>query len=232
MRHMRRSPIALALACALAGCAAKQTAHAPAPTRTAAPAATASAPRLRVGVIGALQVSAAGAATTPISPSDAGSYRLVVVAPGALVAPEVRGLARSHPATQFAVVGQSVAGARERNLTGVVLRDDQAAFLGGVVAGLVVRDETSVGGRAAWVGPEERRLAGAFARGVDDVAPGVVVLRVWSPGDPASCKEAALAAIDRGALAVMAHGGACAAAAAAGAHAQNQPAFELSDFEL
>jgi basic membrane lipoprotein Med (substrate-binding protein (PBP1-ABC) superfamily) len=231
---MRRGGLAVALACVLAGCGTHRTAGSTTTTRlepgtrgtTTAPA------RLRVGVIGALQVTATGAAVSRIAPSDAGSYRLVVVAPGALSESALRALAAAHPATELAAVGLSVDHIPERNLAGIVLRDDQAALLGGIVAGLVVREQTSVGGRAAWVGPQERALATAFARGVTDVAPGATVLRVWSTRDPAACKEAALSAIDRGALAVMAHGGMCANAAAAGAHTQNQPALQLSDFEL
>jgi basic membrane lipoprotein Med (substrate-binding protein (PBP1-ABC) superfamily) len=231
---MRRGATALVLACVIAGCGTQQRAATTAQTttQTTPRQTTTSAAQLRVGVVGPLQVPATGAAISPIAPSDAGAYRLVLVAPNTLSKAGLRALAAAHPATQFAAVGASVQSASERNLAGIVLRDDQAALLGGIVAGLVVRAQTSVGGRAAWVGPEERRLAADFARGVTDVAPGATVLRVWSPSDPASCKEAALSAIDRGALAVMAHGGACATAAAAGAHTQNQPALRLSDFEL
>ena len=75
-------------------------------------------------------------------------------------------------------------------------------------------------------------LAAAFARGAHDVAPGTIVLRAWSRDGPAACKEAALGAIGRGAVVVMAHGGLCAAAAIAGAHQQNVVGLRLSDFEL
>lgn len=183
-------------------------------------------------MIGPLVVSAPGASVVGTTPAAAGGNRLVLLSADRMPLAQAALLARAHRETQFAIVGASAKAEHLANLTGVVLRDDQAALLGGIVAGLVIRDQTSVGGRVAWVGPQERRLAGAFARGVQDVAAGATVLRVWSSRDPAACKEAALSAIDRGAVTVMAHGGACAAAAASGAHEQNQPALAVADFEL
>jgi hypothetical protein len=60
----------------------------------------------------------------------------------------------------------------------------------------------------------------------------VTILRAWSRSTPASCKEAALAAIGRGAVAVMAHDGLCADAAVDGAHQQNKVGLRISDFEV
>jgi hypothetical protein len=113
-----------------------------------------------------------------------------------------------------------------------VLNDEQAAQLGGVVAGLVAEEQGGLEARIAWVGPPEPALAGAFARGAQAVHPGVTVLRPTSGELPASCKEAALGAIARGAVVVMAHDGLCAEAAIAGAHQQNHAGLQISDFEL
>jgi basic membrane lipoprotein Med (substrate-binding protein (PBP1-ABC) superfamily) len=96
----------------------------------------------------------------------------------------------------------------------------------------VVAEQGGMNARIAWVGPQERPLAAAFARGAQDVQPGMTVLRAWSGAPPSSCKEAALGAIARGAVVVMAHGGLCAEAAIAGAHQQNHVGLQLSDFEL
>jgi basic membrane lipoprotein Med (substrate-binding protein (PBP1-ABC) superfamily) len=230
----RAAAVVLVGTCVLAGCGGAQhevatTTHSPRPVhRTSARRP----PGLRVGVIGTLTVSAPGASVVQTTTAGAGEDRLVLVDARQAPLPVAVQLARAHPATQFAAIGASAKAQHLPNLAGVVLRDDEAALLGGIVAGLVLRDQTSVGGRVAWVGPQERRLAGAFARGVQEVAPGATVLRVWSSRDPAACKEAALSAVDRGAVAVMAHGGDCAAAAASGAHEQNQPALDLGDFEL
>jgi basic membrane lipoprotein Med (substrate-binding protein (PBP1-ABC) superfamily) len=140
--------------------------------------------------------------------------------------------AAAHPETHYALVGASVAGTGLTNLAGIVLRHDQAARLGGVVAGLIVADEGGRQPRVAWVGPEERALADAFREGVHDVEPAAVVLRQRSADRPAACKESSLEAISRGATVVMAHRGLCAEAAIAGAHQQNAPGLRLSDFEL
>ena len=76
------------------------------------------------------------------------------------------------------------------------------------------------------------KLVWALARGAQEVRPGTTVLRAWSRDDPASCKEAALGALSRGAVAIMAHRGSCAAAAVAGAHQQNVVGLRIADFEL
>jgi hypothetical protein len=84
----------------------------------------------------------------------------------------------------------------------------------------------------AWVGPRDEPLAASFARGAQSVRPGTIVLRAWSNDVPATCKEAALGAIARGAVVVMAQQGLCAEAAIAGAHQQNRVGLQISDFEL
>jgi basic membrane lipoprotein Med (substrate-binding protein (PBP1-ABC) superfamily) len=112
-----------------------------------------------------------------------------------------------------------------------VLKDDDAAYLAGVTAGIAA-GESGDATRVAWVGPVERALAVAFGRGVHAAAPGVAVLHQWSRSVPARCKEAALTGLGRSAVVVMAHGGLCAAAAASAAHEQNVPALELDDFLL
>jgi hypothetical protein len=83
----------------------------------------------------------------------------------------------------------------------------------------------------AWVGPQNRRLAAAFAQGVHRALPGATVLDEWSRSIPARCKEAALAGIDRGAMVVAADRGLCAEAAVVAARQQNVPGLQLSDFE-
>jgi basic membrane lipoprotein Med (substrate-binding protein (PBP1-ABC) superfamily) len=138
--------------------------------------------------------------------------------------------ARAHPASQFALVGASARAEHVANLTGVVLKESDAAYLAGIVAGLAAVDLD--GARVAWVGPQERPLAAAFTRGVHASARSVTVLRQWTRAVPARCKEAALTSFDRGAVVVMAHGGLCAAAAADAAHDHNLPALSLDDFLL
>ena len=160
------------------------------------------------------------------------AYPLVVVSADAASLATVEAAALAHPTSHFAYVGGSTKGRRQANLVGIVLDDAQAAQLGGVVAGLVAVDQGGIAARVAWVGPPEPALTSAFSRGAQSVNPGVTVLRANASDLPAACKEAALGAIARGAVAVMAHAGLCADAAIAGAHQQNHVGLRISDFEL
>jgi basic membrane lipoprotein Med (substrate-binding protein (PBP1-ABC) superfamily) len=224
----------LVLACLTAGCGGGTSKTAAVATTTAPgaarPATTADA--LRIGVDGDLSVQVPGAIAEHGRLAAVVGDALVVVSAADRAAAGVPAAAVAHPITHFALAGASARGRHLPNLAGLVLRHDQAARLGGVVAGLVASEEGASATRVAWVGPREPPLAAAFVRGVHDAAPGTVVLRVWSRDRPAACKEAALGAIARGAAIVMARGGRCAAAAIAGAHQQNHPGLQLSDFEL
>lgn len=224
---MRAALIVLALACA--GCGGAR--HVAAVTTTTAKASPPLG--LRVGVAGALDVRPVQGVrfvhgrleTMPALP-------LVLVSAETARLTDVLAVARRYPTSHYAYIGGSLAGSRQANVVGIVLRDDEAALLGGFVAGLVAGEEGGISPRVAWVGPEEQTLANAFAEGVHDAAPNVTVLRAWSADAPAACKEAALAAIGRGAVAVMAHRGLCADATVEGAHQQNDAGLRVSDFEL
>jgi basic membrane lipoprotein Med (substrate-binding protein (PBP1-ABC) superfamily) len=230
---MRAALIALSVLCAgaAAGCGgASHTA-----TVSAKAAAVPSQPQgLRVAVVGPLEVrpvpgvwigGKAPLARTPASP-------LVLVSAEAADVTAVEAAARQNPSSHYVYVGGSTKGHHRPNLVGIVLDDAQAAQLAGVVAGLVAGEQGGLDPRIAWIGPQEAALAAAFARGAHNVQPGTIVLRAWSGNRPAACKEAALGAIARGAVVVMAHGGLCADAAIAGAHQQNRVGLQLSDFEL
>ena len=207
---MRAALTALALLCAgtCAGCGGARPSTAPT-TTVATKRAPAPTLGLRVGVLGPLEVKpVAGAAIAvghalPTMPA----YPLVIVSAQAADLTAVRSVAARYPTSHY-------------------------AYLAGVVAGLVVSDQGGPDARIAWVGPQEQALATAFARGAQEVRPGTTVLRAWSSALPAACKEAALGAIGRGAVVVMAHGGLCARAAIAGAHQQNRVGLQISDFEL
>jgi len=198
----------------------------PHPTRTVAKAG------LRIGVVGPLRVSVAGAVSEPGTLAQSAGDALVVVSAASNDLAAVVAEADAHPTSHYALIGASSSTSRRPNVAGLVLDDKQALLLGGVVAGLVAADQGGRDARVAWVGPQERRLAGAFARGTHTILPGATVLRAWSRDNPASCKEAALGAVGRGAVVVMAHGGTCAQAALAGAHEQNRVGLQLSDFEF
>jgi hypothetical protein len=223
-----RATLVVLIGLLLAGCggAGKQVA---ATTTVAAPSQPAG---LRVGVVGDLSLHVQGATIRNVSLRRAADETLVLVSAEDPASASLPGQAAAHPGTHYVLVGGSAAGQRLPNLAGIVLREDQAARLGGIVAGLAVHEGTDNSARVAWVGPQERALAAAFVRGVHETAPGTTVLRAWSPKRPAACKESALGAIARGATVVMAARGLCAEAAIAGAHERNQPGLQLSDFEL
>jgi basic membrane lipoprotein Med (substrate-binding protein (PBP1-ABC) superfamily) len=217
----------IALAGLLAGCGGAHVA-ATTTTTTAKPAPTG----LAIGVVGPLDVSVPGAHEVRGTLRQVGDSPLVVVSASVADAAAVARAAEAHPGSHFALVGAPTTGFRRHNLVGLVLRDEDAARLAGVVAALVASDEGGSDTRIAWVGPEERKLLAAFTRGAHETTPGVTVLHAWSRRAPAACKEAALAAVARGAVVVMAHEGECASAAIAGANEQNLVGLRVSDFEL
>jgi hypothetical protein len=224
-----RAALIVLVACA-AGCGGAR--HA---TTTTVRAVTHTAPPagLRVGLVGPLAVRVGGAATVShVSLGRSGTNRLVVVSAQSAALAAVAAAAAAHPQTHYVLVGAATRGERRPNLVGIVLRDDQAAFLGGVVAALVAADEGGTPRRVAWVGPQEASLSAAFGRGAHSIDPAMGILHEASRNTPAACKEAALAAIGRGAAVVMAQGGVCAEAAVAGAHQQNHVGLRLADFEL
>ncbi|HEY2778997.1 MAG TPA: BMP family ABC transporter substrate-binding protein [Gaiellaceae bacterium] len=221
---MRRVVPVLASVLVLSGCggAARDTATTTA-TRTTAPSG------LRIGVIGSLTIDVPGIVPRRETLARIADDPLVIVDSHAASPTAVADAARAHPTIHFALVGASVKGLHAPNLAGLVLKEEDAAYLAGVTAGLSAA-ESGAAARVAWVGPEERALAAAFGRGVHAAAPGVAVLHQWSRSVPARCKEAALTGLGRSAVVVMAHGGLCAAAAASAAHEQNVPALALGDF--
>jgi basic membrane lipoprotein Med (substrate-binding protein (PBP1-ABC) superfamily) len=232
--RMRAALIALLLLCAgsAAGCGSAS------PTTTTTTAKRAIVPSrtvgLRVAVVGPLDVRAVPRAsiTRVAALSPVAGYPLVVVSAHAADIAAVEAVAQRHPTSHYVYVGGSTKGHRRSNLVGLVLNDAQAAQLGGVVAGLVAAEQGGREARVAWVGPQQGALAAAFTRGARDVRPTTIVLRASSTDLPAACKEAALGAIARGAVVVMADGGLCADAAIAGAHQQNRVGLQISDFEL
>jgi len=219
---MRLVPVLL---CVLAASACGAKHHAAATTTTQTTAASG----LRIGVVGPLTIDVPGIVPRHETLTHIADDPLVVVDAHTTAPDVVAAVARAHPTIHFALVGASVKGQHAPNLAGVVLKEDDAAYLAGVTAGLAAA-ETGAAARVAWVGPEERALAAAFGRGVHAAAPGVAVLHQWSRSVPARCKEAALTGLGRSAVVVMAHRGLCAAAAASAAHEQNMPALALGNF--
>jgi basic membrane protein A len=143
----------------------------------------------------------------------------------------VGAIARAHPSAHFVLVGRSYEGVHAPNVAGVLFRDDEAAYLAGVVAALVTAEEGALDAEVAWVGGARPALVRAFARGAHAVDRGVTVARTWSVPDPTLCKEAAITAIGRGAGVIFTGRGGCAEGALAAARDQNAVGLALGDFE-
>ena len=227
-----RAALGLLLLVLVTGCGGAPGTVQTVATTALRPADTTATPPLRVGVVGDLPIDVPGTVVQHGTLEEVSQAQLVLVSASAATLSEVAAAARANPSAHYALIGAATKGDRATNLVGAVLRDDEAARLAGVVAGLVAAGEPGAAPKIAWVGPEERKLAGAYGKGARSVLGRVVVLRQWSRSLPSRCKEAALTAIGRGALVVAAHGGACAAGAAAAAHEHNLPALRLGDFEL
>ena len=225
---MRMRAALIALAVLLTGCGAREAST----TTTTTPRSKPVPAGLAVGVVGPLEVSVPGTHEVRGTLKQVAGSPLVVVSASRADTATVAGVAATHPDSHLVLVGAPTTGFRRDNLVGVVFENEDAARLGGVVAALVASDEGGTDARIAWVGPEERKLLSAFTRGARESSAGVTVLHAWSTRTPAACKEAALAAVERGAVVVMAHGGPCAAAAIAGANEQNHAGLQVSDFEL
>jgi basic membrane lipoprotein Med (substrate-binding protein (PBP1-ABC) superfamily) len=220
-------PAAACAALLLAGCGsstAERRATTTHPSTTPA--------RLTVRLVGPLDVSLPGVRAVRAPLVAPGSEPLVLAAASAASPRAVAAAAARNPGTHYALVGASTQGDKQPNLVGVTYRTDQAARLGGILTGLVAAGQGGNQARVAWVGPGSKAVTRSFSRGVRLAAPGATVLLAPSPSTPARCKEAALAAILDGAVAVMAGEGLCAAAVASAAAEQNRVAASLADFEL
>ena len=180
---------------------------------------------LHVGVVGPLEARAPGAIVERGRLGDLAGDRLVLVS-AASSAVGRSGGCRRRASGDALRARRRVGGGQQGspNLAGIVLRHDQAARLGGVVAGLIVADEGARQPRVAWVGPRSGRSQ-TPRRGRPHIAPAAIVLRQWSADRPAACKESALEVIPRGATVVRHAVGLCAEAAIAGAHQQNAPGY-------
>jgi basic membrane lipoprotein Med (substrate-binding protein (PBP1-ABC) superfamily) len=214
-----------------AGCGT--TRHAAATTTVARKASPAPVTGLRIGIVGGLVVPPVFGAVYERRPlAQVADDPLVLVPAGTPAAAHLVQVATAHPSTHFALVGGATPDRRLKNVAGLVIADDQAARLAGVVAGVVASDEGIEQPRVGWAGPQQPALAAAFGRGVHAVDGSAQILHAWSANVPSACKEAALAVVDRGAVAVLAPHGICADAAVEGAHEQNVVGLTLDQFEL
>lgn len=187
---------------------------------------------LRVGLVGGVGFRASGAYADRGALSRVAGDPLVLVAADAAPIAGVAAAAKAHPAGHFAIVGASARALKIANLAGLLARDDQAAHVAGLLAGLVAKSAGTTNPTVALVGPGEDKVLVDFTNGVHAVDERTVVTGYPADPRPASCKEAALAAIASGALAVISTPGPCADGVRAAALEQHVVGQSLADFEI
>ena len=229
-KHRSRLGLLLLLVATAAGCGGQAARKGSTLPRLVT--STVSSEALHIGVVGGLSFSATGAVADRGTLDRVADDSLVLVPAGAVSDEALRLVARAHPASHFAVIGGSAQGVRLRNVAGVLLRRDQAAYLAGLVLGLLAKAGGTQHPNVALVGPAAESLLGAFRHGVRVAFDGAKATGAPSSENPAACKEAALAAIDEGAIAVVSSRGPCALGALSAAAEQHVVGQSLADFEV
>lgn len=227
-----RSGLALLLLAAVAGAGCGGHAAHPGTTVSRPATSTVSSEALHIGVVGGLSFSATGAVADRGTLDEVAGDTLVLVPAGGVSDASLRLVARAHPASHFAVIGSSAHNVRLRNVAGVLLRRDQAAYLAGLVLGLVAKAGGTQHPKVALVGPAADTLLGAFKHGVRVAFAGAKATGARSSENPAACKEAALAAVSEGAVAIVSSRGPCALGALSAAAEQHIVGQSLADFEV
>jgi basic membrane protein A len=158
----------------------------------------------------------------------------LVLATGAGASEAVRRAATSFPDTKFALVGaEDSEGVRRTNVRGLRFEEQEAGYLVGYLAGLVVREQSrarqTIGAVAGRHTPVVDRYVSGYLAGAKRAYPGVRTLTGYTGGfrDPASCKQAALAQITRGASVVFDVAGHCGEGALDAARERNVWAIGL-----
>jgi basic membrane protein A len=182
-----------------------------------------------LGVEGRVVVSHSNADYVPNLASLAQRDFDLVIGVGFLMAEAVETVAGRFPERSFAIVdsSQGEMGSNPRNVRGLLFREQEAGYLVGYLAGLVVGETgganpvvSSVGGQK--IPPVDRYIAG-FQAGARAASPGIETLNAYSQDfvDQAKCKEVALNQISRGAKIVFQVAGQCGLGALNAADEQN-----------
>jgi basic membrane protein A and related proteins len=182
-----------------------------------------------LGVEGRVVVSRSNADYVPNLSALAQQDYDLVIAVGFLMADAVEKVAARFPATSFAIVDYSQDAMRSTpaNVRGLLFKEQEAGYLVGFLAGLVVEETggakptvSSVGGQK--IPPVDRYIAG-FRAGARAASPGITTLNGYSQDfvDQAKCKEIALSQISRGSTVVFQVAGQCGLGALNAAEEQN-----------
>ncbi|HWG55279.1 MAG TPA: BMP family ABC transporter substrate-binding protein [Gaiellaceae bacterium] len=182
-----------------------------------------------LGVEGRVVISRSNADYVPNLSSLAQQDYDLVIAVGFLMAEAVATVAARFPDVNFAIVDFPNAGLEgtPANVRGLLFKEQEAGYLAGYLAGLVVAEEagdrqvvSSVGGQK--IPPVDRYIAG-FQAGAKAANPEIQTLNGYSQDfvDQAKCKEVALDQIGRGSRVVFQVAGQCGLGALSAAQEQN-----------
>jgi len=182
-----------------------------------------------LGVEGRVVVSRSNADYVPNLSALAQQDYDLVIGVGFLMAEAIEAVADRFPDTRFAIVdaSQEAMKSKPKNVRGLLFKEQEAGYLVGYLAGLVVEETggtnptvSSVGGQK--IPPVDRYIAG-FRAGVRAASPGITMLNGYSQDfvDQAKCKEIALNQISRGSIVVFQVAGQCGLGALNAAEEQN-----------
>jgi len=182
-----------------------------------------------LGVEGRVVVSRSNADYVPNLSSLANKDYDLVIAVGFLMADAVDAVAKHFPDVNFAIIdfAQEELKSKPGNVRGLLFKEQEAGYLVGYLAGLVVKREAgsrqvigSVGGLK--IPPVDRYIAG-YQAGAKAADPEIETLNAYSQDfvDQAKCKEVALDQIGRGARVIFQVAGQCGLGALSAAHEKN-----------
>ncbi|HUQ23650.1 MAG TPA: BMP family ABC transporter substrate-binding protein [Gaiellaceae bacterium] len=182
-----------------------------------------------LGVQGRVVVSHSNADYVPNLSSLASRKYDLVVGVGFLMAEAVDAVAKQFPNVRFAIIDfpQQDLKSKPANVRGLLFREQEAGYLVGYLAGLLVKGEAgsrqvigSVGGQK--IPPVDRYIAG-YRAGARAANPEIETLNAYSQDfvDQARCKEVALDQIGRGARVIFQVAGQCGLGALSAAQEKN-----------
>ncbi len=182
-----------------------------------------------LGVEGRVVISRANADYVPNLSSLAQQDYDIVIGVGFLMAEAVETVANRFPDVDFAIIdfAQVAMESAPKNVRGLLFKEQEAGYLVGYLAGLVVAEAgsgnptiSSVGGQK--IPPVDRYIAG-YQAGAKAASPGITTLNAYSQDfvDQAKCKEIALNQISRGSTVVFQVAGQCGLGALNAAEEQN-----------
>jgi basic membrane protein A len=182
-----------------------------------------------LGVEGRVVVSRSNADYVPNLSSLASKKYDLVIAVGFLMADGVETAAKRFPDTRFAIIdfSQTELKSKPANVRGLLFKEQEAGYLVGYLAGVLVEREAgsrqvigSVGGQK--IPPVDRYIAG-YRAGARAANPGIETLNAYSQDfvDQAKCKEVALDQIGRGARVIFQVAGQCGLGALSAAEEKN-----------